>query len=151
MDHSFSSTCSTLLQQLTGRHLHRALLLEYYEFTLKYTSAIDAKTLGVVLQNFCSPFGLHHSDPTVRSQCCYHLRTLCKQLSSTMKIHSTFVVGLLQALHPMLLVPLRVDDSTATTSLSRRSRSSSGRSDDLKFADRLQVCSWFLFVFFFEC
>ena len=66
-----------------------------------------------------------------------------------MKIHSTFVVGLLQALHPMLLVPLRVDDSTATTSLSRRSRSSSGRSDDLKFADRLQVCSWFFVCVFF--
>ena len=59
-----------------------------------------------------------------------------------MKIHSTFVVGLLQALHPMLLVPLRVHDSTATI-LSRRN-DSSGRSDDLKFADRLQVCIFFL-------
>ena len=97
---------------------HRALLLEYFEVSLKYHHVLssDSDCLGVVLSTFCD--GLAHNDPTVRGQCCYHLRMLCKQLSSNLKSNEMFVQTLLQRIHGHLTVPMSTSESVGETALS---------------------------------
>ena len=113
----FTSLIRTIHVSGINTHSHRAVLLEYYELSLKYSHVLstDSDCLGIVLQTFCGPSGLHHPDATVRGQCCYHLRALCKQLSSSLKANERFVQVLLQQLHPHLLIPLSTNHTNTTT------------------------------------
>ena len=134
-DPSFVNLIKTVHLSGINQHPHRAIVLEYYELTLKYTNVLAAHVdcLSIVLQTFCGSNGLRHADPTVRSQCCYHLRTLCKQVSTTLKNQIPFVQGLLQQLHPFLDVPLTTTTNNATIA------TTNNNSGSLAFADRLQL------------
>ena len=109
-------------------HPHPAVLLQYFDVTVKYHACLAGSPaeLGIVLQALTSTILNPSASRTVRAQSCFHLRNICKELQSTLRSHSSYAQTILQAVHPLLKIPLPgEDDGDETRSDGRDSKTSS--------------------------
>ena len=72
----FSDLIAAVHRSGVSAHPHFAVLLAYYDLTLRYGTALAARPaeLGIVLEALCGTAGVRHPHPTVRAQSCFHLR-----------------------------------------------------------------------------
>ena len=86
---------------------HRALLVPYFDLTVRYCAILVAPgqqhRLQRVLEALCGEGGMHHANPTVRSRACYSLMRLCKTLKRGML---PFVDAILGGIQPFMAIPL---------------------------------------------